>query len=123
MVETQKVLVVDDEQDIREGVSRWLRASGYDTYLAEDGDTGIQSAQELIPDAILLDVLMPMKGGMQTLAELRANTQTSAIPVVMLSASLRDEQQALDAGAKFFVHKPYEGKKLVHAVRTAIGQD
>lgn len=117
---TQRVLIVDDEADIREGVRRWLDASGYETYSAADGEAGIEAAQEQSPDAILLDVLMPKKDGMQTLAEIRTCPRMHQIPVVMLSASLRDEQRALDAGAKFFVHKPYDGKRLVATVKAAI---
>lgn len=116
----QRVLIVDDEADIRDGVSRWLGASGFETCCASDGESGVKSAKANAPDAILLDVLMPKKDGMQTLAELRACPQTKRIPVVMLSASLRDEHRALDAGARFFVHKPYDGKKLVSAVRAAL---
>lgn len=120
MTAPHRVLVVDDEADIREGVGRWLSACGYQTNFAVDGEAGVAAARETIPDAILLDVLMPRKGGLEALAELRARPATSQIPIVMLSASLRDEQRALDAGARFFVHKPYNGKKLVAAVKAAI---
>lgn len=123
MIDTQRVLIVDDEQDIRDGVNRWLKASGYDTYQAEDGEACLQATQDNKPDAILLDVLMPKKGGMETLAELRNSSETLGIPVVMLSASLRDEQQALDAGARFFVQKPYDGKKLVATIKAAIDEN
>lgn len=122
MTSTKKVLIVDDEADIREGVGRWLSAGGYETSVAVDGDAGVAAAQAAAPDAILLDVMMPRKDGLQALAELRANPDTSRIPIVMLSASMRDEQRALDAGAKFFVHKPYDGKKLIAAVKAAIEQ-
>lgn len=122
MKTTQTVLVIDDEVDIRNGVGRWLEYSGYETCFADNGDMGIGFAMESPPDAILLDVQMPKKDGMQTLAELRACPRTQDIPVVMLSASLGDEQRALEAGAKFFVQKPYEGKKLVCAVEAAISQ-
>ena len=122
MNETQRILIVDDEADIRDGVQRWFHAAGFETATACDGDQGIASANAVTPHAILLDMLMPNKDGIETLAELRASKRTADIPVVMLSASLRDEQVALDAGAKFFLHKPYDGKKLVHAVQTAIVQ-
>ncbi len=122
MTEKSRILVVDDEPDIREGVSRWLNAAGYETLIAGNGEEGMATASQDMPQAILLDVLMPKKDGMETLAELRASKETRNIPVVMLSASLRDEQRALDAGAKFFVQKPYDGKKLVSTVKAAIDQ-
>jgi len=118
----QRVLIVDDEADIQDGVSRWLTAAGYETLLASDGDKGIASASQNKPKAIFLDMLMPGKNGIETLAELRACEDTSDIPVVMLSASLRDQQQALDAGARFFIHKPYDGKKLISTIRAAISE-
>lgn len=118
----KKILVVDDESEIRDGVTRWLKAAGFDTLAAEDGNQGLRTASQSTPDAILLDVLMPHKDGMETLAELKANEETVGIPVVMLSASLRDQQRALDAGARFFVQKPYNGKVLVHTVNAAINQ-
>lgn len=120
MTYEKTVLVVDDEFDIRNGVCMWLKAAGYSTLLADDGEEGLASALENLPQAILLDVLMPKKCGMETLAELRAREETVDIPVVMLSASLQDEQRALDAGARFFIHKPFDGKKLVSAVNAAI---
>lgn len=115
----RRVLIVDDEPDIRDGVSRWLSAAGYAIVTAEDGEQGVKAALEIRPDAILLDVRMPRLDGMEALALLRRDERTEAIPVVMLSASLRDEQRALDAGARFFVQKPYSGKSLVSVVAAA----
>jgi CheY-like chemotaxis protein len=117
-----RVLVIDDESDICDGVSRWLDACGYETCSAQDGKMGVAAANENLPDAIILDMLMPKMDGMETLTTLHASEQTREIPVVMLSASLRDEQRALEAGATFFIHKPYDGKKLVGAVQAAIHQ-
>lgn len=122
MADWKRVLVVDDEPDIRQGVSRWLQRDGIEPLFAEDGEIGVAAARAYAPDAILLDMLMPKLDGLQTLALLRADAETANIPVVMLSASLRDQQRALNAGAKFFVHKPYNGKHLLAAVNTAIDQ-
>lgn len=120
MTNDKCVLVVDDEEDIRDGVSRWLRAAGFETITAADGEQGLAKAMEIAPHAILLDMLMPRKDGLQTLSELRQHRETSDIPVVMLSASLRDEERTLDAGARYFVHKPFDGKTLVSTIRAAI---
>lgn len=120
MTNDKRILVVDDEEDIRCGVKRWLTARGYQTLDACDGNSGFKTALECTPSAIILDVLMPGKDGMETLAELQANQLTHDIPVVMLSASLRDEQRALDAGATYFVLKPYDGPKLVSTVTAAV---
>ena len=120
MSDKKLVLIVDDEADIRDGVARWLSATGFETIVAGDGVEGLESALANKPDIILLDVLMPRKDGMETLRDLRANAATYEIPVIMLSAHLRDEQQALDAGARFFVHKPYDGKKLIQTVKATV---
>lgn len=120
MNRSQKVLVIDDEHDIHEGVSYWLRAAGFKPLFADDAQQGINLARENQPDAILLDVQMPHKDGIEILHELREDDQTSWIPVIMLSASLREEYRALDAGARFFLQKPYEGYQLVSALHTAL---
>jgi DNA-binding response OmpR family regulator len=117
-----RVLIIDDEQDIREGVSRWLNAAGFETTTAQDGRQGCERVTQDSPRAIVLDVQMPNMDGMQTLSALRSNQATVAIPVVVLSASLRDEQRALDAGASFFVRKPYDGRKLVCTVQAALAR-
>ncbi len=116
----QKVLVIDDEHDIRDGVSYWLRAAGFKPLFADDAASGICLARENQPDAILLDVQMPERDGIETLHDLQEDAQTSWIPVIMLSASLREENRALDAGARFFLQKPYEGYQLVSALHSAL---
>lgn len=122
MATKKRVLIVDDEEDIREGAGFWLNSQGFETLMAEDGLAGVESAQANTPDAILLDMLMPNQDGIQTLEKLRSSEETAGIPVVMLSASLRDQQRALDAGARFFLNKPYEGPKLISAMNAAIEQ-
>ncbi len=122
MPEKQTVLLVDDDQALLNGTRLRLRASGYDTLEAHDGLQGVATAIKTQPDAIIMDVRMPRMDGLKALAELQESIDTKNIPVVMLSASLRDQQQALDAGARFFITKPYEGKNLVRAIESAIGE-
>ena len=112
------VLVTDDEADVRRGVSLWLNAAGFDTFTANDGAEAVCAAREKHPGAIVLDVRMPRVNGMQALEALQKCPETKSIPVVMLSASLVDQQRALEAGAKFFLRKPYSGKELVCALRS-----
>ena len=114
------ILVVDDDRAILKGAHLRLRACGFETIEAHDGGEGVASALKDRPDAIVMDVRMPRMDGLTALNELQDNDATREIPVVMLSASLIDQQQALDAGARFFVSKPYDGKDLVGAVQTAI---
>lgn len=114
------ILVVDDDADVRIGVSTRLRIAGYQTLLACDGEDAVQMAAKLIPDVVLMDVRMPRKDGLTALAELRGRPHTNHIPVVMMSASLHDEKSALSAGADFFLRKPYSGHVLLWALNTAL---
>lgn len=114
--------MIDDDQALLDGTRLRLKASGYDTLEASDGIQGIATAIKAQPDAIVMDIRMPRMDGLKALMELQESIDTKNIPVVMLSASLRDQQRALDAGARFFITKPYEGKNLVRAIESAIDE-
>jgi CheY-like chemotaxis protein len=114
------VLVVDDDHDIVSGVGIRLRAAGYKTLAAYDGQQGVAAAIRYAPDVILLDVRMPTMDGLAALGKLKETPSTRDIPVVMLSASLMDQQKALDAGALFFIQKPYSPENLLAVLDTAI---
>lgn len=116
------VLLVDDDKDVLVGASKRLGAAGFEVLLAYDGDDGLANARKRRPDAVVLDIRMPRKDGLETLAELRSGETTKDIPVVMLSASLGDQRAALEAGARFFLRKPYLGPMLIDAVRRAIAE-
>ncbi len=116
------VLVVDDDRDVLLGTRLRLEFAGYETLTAFDGQEGFESALRHHPDAILLDVRMPRLDGLQALTKLQDREETRHIPVVMLSASLVDQQAALDAGAKYFLTKPYQGKTLLAAIKSATSE-
>jgi len=116
----QRVLMVDDEEEIRRSAGLWLSHAGFETSFACDGREGVDVARETQPDAIVLDVRMPHKDGLAALCELQKREDTKHIPIVMLSASLIDQQRALDAGAAFFMTKPYAHAKLIAAVKAAL---
>ena len=123
MSDRNRILVVDDDQDIVRGTRLRLDIAGYETFAASNGEEGIASAMALNPDAILMDVRMPQMDGLTALARLRTRAETKDIPVVILSASVVDRQAALDAGARFFLSKPYQGKKLLAAIESAVTND
>ena len=116
MCDHKDVLIVDDDPQLAFGVSRRLEAAGFHTRMAADGAEGVEQAARQLPDVILMDVLMPKMDGMTALARLRADQATCSVPVIMLSASLSDERKALDAGARFFLKKPYSHDQLFAAV-------
>lgn len=115
---SRRVLIIDDNREIVRATSLRLSAAGYGTLVAYDGDRGLESATENRPDAIILDVRMPVKNGLKVLAELKRREDTRNIPVVMLSASVVDQQAALEAGARFFLRKPHDGRQLIEALQS-----
>lgn len=120
MSESRRVLIVDDDDDIRAGAITRLRRAGFETLQAVDGADGLERARATHPDAVVLDVRMPVKDGLEALREMRSSPETRDIPVVMLSASLSDEQAALRGGAAYFLRKPYQGRSLIAAIESAL---
>jgi len=118
-----RILLVDDDCDIVRGASLRLRAAGFDVAVAHDGEAGLAAARDEQPDAIVLDVRMPTISGLEVLRELKQSAATKRTPVVMLSASLVDEQAALDGGARFFLRKPYDSAELLTAVRKMVEEN
>ena len=114
------VLIVEDDVQLAFGVCRRLEAIGYATRTAEDGEQGLAAACDDPPDLILMDVMMPRLDGLTALRRLRADRRTCRVPVIMLSASLGDERDALDAGARYFLKKPYSHEHLFAAVDKAV---
>lgn len=114
------ILLVDDNHEILTGVKMRLNAVGFETQSANNASSGIDQAIQQHPDAIVMDVRMPGMNGLQAVSVLQRNEQTKDIPIVILSASLADEESALDAGARYFVRKPYVGKDLIAAITSAI---
>lgn len=114
------VLLVEDDYDVAFGASLRLRSAGYQTLIAHDGREGVSVARKTRPNAIVLDVRMPRMNGLVALDRLRHDERTKDIPIVMLSASLVDQQAALDAGARYFLTKPYQHATLLTAVERVI---
>ncbi|MCA9217521.1 MAG: response regulator [Planctomycetales bacterium] len=119
---SRTILMIDDDRDIVDSTCRRLENEGYRTIAAFDAEQGIDSAVHCKPDAIILDVRMPGMNGINALTQLKQRAETKPIPVVMLSASVVDQNSCLDAGARFFIKKPYLSKHLLAAVDTAMGE-
>lgn len=118
--ESPCVLVVDDDTEIRCGIRLRLQAAGYTVLVACNGEQALNIASQCHPDVILLDVHMPCMDGLTVLCKLRERPETADIPVVMLSASIVDQRASLDAGARFFMKKPYQARSLLAALSTAM---
>jgi two-component system, OmpR family, KDP operon response regulator KdpE len=113
---TGRVLVVDDEPQIRRVMKTALAANGYEAYEARTGEEALESLRQDSPDLILLDMNMPGMGGMQTCREIRS---VSEVPIIVLSVrdSEQDKIAALDAGADDYMTKPFSVNELMARVR------
>ena len=100
-MDRKKILVIDDDLDIRLGLNARLRANGYEAVFAEDCVGAVSMARKEKPDLILLDIGLPGGVGFTVLDRLKRNTSLAAIPVVVLSArdAQENERRVLDAGA------------------------
>lgn len=106
--QTKRVLVVDDDADIREPVTLTIELAGWEPIEAPDGHRGVALAVAMQPDAILLDVMMPGMDGQQTLAELRSHPETQGIPLVFLTAkTIRPERSLSEYDVCRVVEKPF----------------
>ena len=120
----KRVLIVEDNTDIRVLVRVTLEIEDYDVHEAANGDIGWEMAQELEPDLILLDVMMPgVLDGFAVCRRVKADPTLSATKVVMLTALAQeaDRGEGVDAGADGYLTKPFKPGDLVDAVKDYIG--
>ena len=108
------ILVIEDDEIVREALRRSLKLYGFKTHLAKDGPTGLEIANEIRPAFILLDWMMPEMDGLEVLAELKHTRKTQDIPVFMLTARgmIGDLDQAFEIGADDYITKPLDLMKL-----------
>ncbi len=118
----QKVLVIEDDEDISELISNNLRRNGHIAAQAFDGFEGLEKAGELLPDLIILDIMMPGKDGFEVFRELKKNERTEHIPVLFLSAraQLEDRLTGLSLGADDYITKPFSPKELMLRVQNTL---
>ena len=104
-----RILVVDDNPDVRLALTTILEDAGHDVLEAEDGDVVFDIAVNRQPTLVLLDVMMPRLNGFDALAQLKADTRTNSIPVIMVTAKGRPEDMAMarSLGAVEYITKPW----------------
>ncbi len=119
-----KILVIEDNQDIREELVEILRFEGFDVVEAEDGRSGLRLAQDERPDLILCDVMMPHLDGFGALAAVRDDPATSSVPFLFLSARREDTdlQLSLDLGADGYLRKPFDIHTLLGAINAQLSR-
>jgi DNA-binding response OmpR family regulator len=119
-----KILIAEDEPDIRELVAFTLRFSGYEVVAASNGEEAVQMASREFPDLILMDVRMPRMTGYDACRIMKANAQLKDIPVVFLSAKGQESeiQTGLEAGAEEYLLKPFAPDQLTDRVRAILSK-
>ncbi|MGI9395312.1 MAG: response regulator [Boseongicola sp.] len=122
MRETPLILIVDDQPDNREVLDVRLRAQGYETAQASDGEEALEKIGALLPDLVLLDVMMPKLDGFEVCRRVRATTELPFIPIVLVTArtETQDMVTGLDAGANDYLTKPVDKAALTARVRSML---
>lgn len=117
-----KILVVDDEPDVTRMLEFRLEKEGFDVTSCGDGRTAIDLAQELKPDLVILDIMMPMIDGIEVLRQIRAHRITSRIPVIMLTAKTTGVtiEEARQLWVNDYLIKPFDPEKLVAKTKKAL---
>jgi two-component system, OmpR family, response regulator MprA len=117
---TSRLLIVEDDEHVRDAVARALRYEGYDVHTAVDGNDALVRIDEIAPDAIVLDVLMPGTDGLEVCRRLRE--QGNRTPILMLTArhEVSDRVAGLDAGADDYLVKPFALDELLARLRALL---
>jgi two-component system cell cycle response regulator DivK len=118
-----KLLVVEDNEESREGLSRHLKRKGFEVLTAADGQQAVGTAWAEAPDLILMDMSLPVLDGWEATRRLKADPLTRGIPVIALTAHAMagDREKALEAGCDEYETKPVEFARLLDKVRALLG--
>jgi CheY-like chemotaxis protein len=124
MSEKKKILLADDEEDIKSVVTLFLQSKGYEIITAYDGLSALDMARTEKPDLILLDVMMPVVNGYEVCSRLKADEELRDIPVVMLSAMAQSESvdKGLSAGAVDYIVKPFDPVSMEQTIRRVLSE-
>ena len=114
----KKILIIEDNEDIRSNTAEILELSNYTVTVAENGKAGVSKALENLPDLVICDIMMPELDGYGVLHALQRNDATKNIPFIFLTAKTErnDMRKAMDLGADDYLTKPFDGTELLNAV-------
>lgn len=117
-----QILLIDDDPNLLQMVKLMLERAGHTVEMARDGEQGIMLAQRVQPDIAIVDVMMPDTNGYDVVRAMRADRQTAAIPVIILTARSQpmDKHMALEAGANSFLSKPVAAKELLARIEAVL---
>ena len=119
-----KILLVEDNEMNRDMLSRRLERRGYQVAIAVDGEQGVAMAQSEAPDLILMDMSLPVLNGWEAARQLKAASETRAIPIIALTAHamLGDREKAIEAGCDDFDTKPIELPRLLDKIESLLAR-
>jgi DNA-binding response OmpR family regulator len=118
----KKALIIEDSDDIREGIAEILDLAGYQTFTAKNGRIGVDLAISHIPDIILCDIMMPELDGYGVLYLLQKNPNTATIPFIFMTAKAEraDMRKGMEMGADDYLTKPFDDVELFNAIESRL---
>lgn len=116
----EKILVVDDEEDMAKALKVRLKANGYNVVFASDSVEAFTIANKENPDLILLDIMIPGEGGFVVAERLKQSAATHGIPIIFLTGIRGEEGRAYRLGASAYVMKPYQPEELMETIHKAL---
>src|SRR5262245_46616335 len=118
------LLLVEDNEESCDGLSRHLRRKGFEVLVAVDGRQGVEAARAGLPDLILMDMSLPVLDGWEATRQLKSGVETRGIPVIALTAHAMagDREKALEAGCDDYDTKPVEFARLLSKIQALLGQ-
>jgi DNA-binding response OmpR family regulator len=120
----KKILIVEDDADVRMGLHMRLKANHYDTFFAGDALSAMAEVRKHEPDLILLDLGLPAGDGFVVMDRLKAFPALAIIPIIVVSgrSGVANRERVLKAGAKAFLEKPVDNAELLAVIRQALGE-
>ena len=115
----KRILIIEDEKDIRELLQLYLKREGYDVHIAKDGETGLRKASQERFDLVLLDLMLPQLDGLEICRSLRSRPQTAGLPIIMITAKAEESDRivGLEMGADDYITKPFSPREVLARVK------
>jgi len=120
----KRILVIDDEPELIQLLSIFLNRAGFEVYGVYDGHQALATLEQLMPDLVICDMVMPTMDGIAIVRALRAHAYGRSLPILMLSArgKAEDVERALAAGANDYITKPFRGSEVIAIVERYLNE-
>lgn len=117
-----KVLIAEDDEEIRELITFKLQSAGFEVHGVTDGESAVAMAETLLPDLVILDWMMPRMTGLEACAALRKNPKFGSLPIVLLTAKVQeiDVERGFSTGVDDYIVKPFSPRELLHRVEALL---